>query len=246
MVISVIAVFSLSIMMFGCAGKEFAPKDPYPYWYYPKELPQADRAVEAARQAGKDKECPQEFKEAEDLKNKAYEVYVACMDQEAIDLANKATNKANALCPPKPEAKPEVKPEVKPETKPAPMSAPQAEQKEVSLENVHFDFDKATLTSEAREILDKNIQLLKENPELKVTIEGHACQHGPAKYNMRLSERRAEAVKEYLVKGGIQTDRLSTIAYGKTRPLYEQKPTPRNKNSWQMKANRRVHFDITK
>ncbi len=63
--IVVIAVFSLS-MMFGCAGMEFAPKDPYMYWYYPKEMPEADRAVEAARQAGKDRECPADFKAVDD------------------------------------------------------------------------------------------------------------------------------------------------------------------------------------
>ena len=97
----VIAVFSLSVM-FGCAGREFAPKDPYTYWYYHKELPEADRAVEAARQAGKDRECPEEFKAAEDLKNKAYKVYAACRTEEAIAMAREATAKAKALCPPPP------------------------------------------------------------------------------------------------------------------------------------------------
>ena len=88
-----IAVISLSVM-FGCAGKEFAPKDPYTYWYYHRELPEADRAVEAARQAGKDKVCPEEFKAAEDLKNKAYKEYAACHTDKAIAMANEATAKA--------------------------------------------------------------------------------------------------------------------------------------------------------
>ena len=73
----VIAVLSLSVMI-GCAGREYAHKDPYPYMYYHKELPEADRAVEAARQAGKERECPAEFKAAEDLKNRAYVVYAQC------------------------------------------------------------------------------------------------------------------------------------------------------------------------
>jgi hypothetical protein len=67
--IVIIAVFSLSLMI-GCAGREYAHKDPYPYMYYHKELPEADRAIEAARQAGKERECPAEFKAAEDLKNR--------------------------------------------------------------------------------------------------------------------------------------------------------------------------------
>ncbi|MFH1702371.1 MAG: hypothetical protein ABIB41_02915, partial [Nitrospirota bacterium] len=96
--IVVIAVFSLSLMI-GCAGREYAHKDPYPYMYYHKELPEADRAVDAARQAGKDRECPVEFKAAEDLKNKAYEIYAQCRTDEAIAMAREATAKANALCP---------------------------------------------------------------------------------------------------------------------------------------------------
>src|SRR4030042_5592301 len=96
--IVVIVVLSLSVM-FGCASREFAPKDPYMYWYYPKEMPEADRAVEAARQAAKDRECPADFKAAEDLKNKAYEVYAECRTEEALAMAKEATAKAKALCP---------------------------------------------------------------------------------------------------------------------------------------------------
>ena len=94
------------------------------------------------------------------------------------------------------------------------------------------------------DILKKNIQTIKDNPEIKVRIEGHSCAHGPAEYNLRLSERRANAVKEYLVKEGIAADRLSTIAYGETRLAMPEIPTPYNKNSTEAKANRRVHFEV--
>ena len=126
--IVVIAVLSLSVM-FGCAGREFAPKDPYMYWYYPKELPEADRAVEAARQAGKDRQCPDEFNAAWDLKEKAYATYAACRTEEAIAMAREATAKANALCPARPRA--EMKPEPKPEPKPVPRPEPKPEPKPV-------------------------------------------------------------------------------------------------------------------
>jgi outer membrane protein OmpA-like peptidoglycan-associated protein len=75
----------------GCAGREYAPKRTV--LYYHKELPAADRAVEAARAAGKDKECPAEFQAAEKAKNEAYEIYWSCRTKEGI---------AKALCPPKP------------------------------------------------------------------------------------------------------------------------------------------------
>ncbi len=97
---TIATLFLLSFLV-GCAslGLEYAPKRNY--LYYHKELPAAERAVEAARRAGKDRECPDEFKAVEKLKNDAYEVYWACRTNEAIAMANEAAKRANALCPPK-------------------------------------------------------------------------------------------------------------------------------------------------
>ena len=243
--IVVIAVFSLSVM-FGCAGKEFAPKDPYMYWYYPKELPEADRAIEAARQAGKDRECPAEFKAAEDLKNKAYEVYAACRTEEAIAMAREATAKAKALCPARPRAemKPEPKPEPKPVPRPEPKPEPKVVEKVILLEDVHFDLDKSTLTKEAQTILKRNIQVLKENPNMTIVIQGHTSAIATEEYNQQLSERRAKSVEEFLIKeGGIAPDRLSEIGYGETR-LEKPEPNPELKESEAAQTNRRVIFKI--
>jgi len=239
--IVVIAVLSLSVM-FGCAGKEFAPKDPYMYWYYPKEMPEADRAVEAARQAGKDRECPEEFKAAEDLKNEAYEVYAACHTDEAIAMAKEATAKAKALCPARPRA--EMKPEPKPEPKPVPRPEPKVVEKVILLEDVHFGLDKSTLTKEAQTILKRNIQVLKENPNVKIRIQGHTSAIATEEYNQKLSERRSKSVEEFLVKeGGIAPDRLSEIGYGETR-LEIPEPNPEITESEAAKTNRRVIFKI--
>jgi len=112
------------------------------------------------------------------------------------------------------------------------------------LEDVHFDFDKATLTEEAQEILARDVRTIKENAGVKVQIEGHTCAHGKEDYNMALGERRANAVKEYLVKEGIDASRLSTISYGETRLAKPETPTPKNKNSSEANANRRVHFEV--
>jgi outer membrane protein OmpA-like peptidoglycan-associated protein len=249
--IVVIAVLSLSVM-FGCAGREFAPKDPYMYWYYPKEMPEADRAVEAARQAGKDKQCPDEFKAAEDLKNKAYEEYAACHTDEAIAMAKEATAKANALCPAKPRAEmkpepePEPRPEMKPEPKPEPEPRPEPKvvEKVILLEDVHFDLNKSTLTKEAQTILKRNIQVLKENPNVRIRIQGHTSAIATEEYNQQLSERRAKSVEAFLVKeGGIAPGRLSKIGYGETR-LEKPEPNPEIKESEAAQTNRRVIFKI--
>jgi OOP family OmpA-OmpF porin len=177
--------------------------------------------------------------------DKAYELYMACNTQEALDMAQDAIGKIKALCPPKPTPAPAPVPVPVPEPKKVEPAAVKVEPKPIVLEDVHFDFDKATLTSEATDILKTNIKVLKDNPNVSVRIEGNTCQHGTDDYNMRLSERRAAAVKEYLVKeGGIDESRMTTIAYGESRPLCQENPTPKNKNSECMKSNRRAHFEV--
>ncbi|MCK5427423.1 MAG: OmpA family protein, partial [Thermodesulfovibrionia bacterium] len=122
---------------------------------------------------------------------------------------------------------------------------PVKEVKVIVLEDVHFEYNKATLTEEAKMILTSNIQLLRENPEITILIEGHSCAHGKEDYNLRLSERRATAVKEYLIaEGDITGDRMDTITYGESRLAMPEIPTLANRNSAEAKANRRVHFKV--
>jgi outer membrane protein OmpA-like peptidoglycan-associated protein len=110
----------------------------------------------------------------------------------------------------------------------AAVSETKAEEKVIVLafEDVHSDFDKSTLKPEAQTLLKRNIQLLKENPKAKIRIAGYTSASGTEAYNQKLSERRANAVKAYLVNEGVITpDRLSTIGYGKTNPaVYEAAP----------------------
>ncbi len=128
----------------------------------------------------------------------------------------------------------------------AAVSEAKAEEKVIILafEDIHFDFDKSTLKPEAQTILKRNIQLLKDNPKAKVRIAGYTSASGTEAYNQRLSQRRANAVQEYLIKEGIITrDRLSTIGYGETKPaMYEA--APKEIYSKAAKANMRVLFEI--
>jgi OOP family OmpA-OmpF porin len=152
---------------------------------------------------------------------------------------------------PQPEPKPEVapapaagpKPETIPVPGPAAAPAPAPEPLRIILEDVHFDHNKATLTPMAKEILKKDIQMLKENPRVKVEIQGHTSAIGSALYNIKLSWKRADTVKDYLAKEGISPDRMTTVGYGKTR-LEVPELTPRKKESKAAKMNRRVHFEI--
>jgi peptidoglycan-associated lipoprotein len=93
--------------------------------------------------------------------------------------------------------------------------------KTYTFEDVHFDFDRYSLRPEATRVLDEAIAAMKQDATLKLEIEGHTCNIGTAEYNLALGDRRANAVKNYLVTQGISADRLHTVSYGEERPKYD-------------------------
>jgi peptidoglycan-associated lipoprotein len=103
---------------------------------------------------------------------------------------------------------------------------------------VFFDYDRAALTDEARRTLNENVSWLKGNPQARITVEGHCDERGTAEYNLGLGDRRAKAVREYLVAAGIDGSRIRTISYGKERPF----DPGHDESAWQ--KNRRAHFVI--
>ncbi len=267
---------SLSLVsgLIGCAG-------------YPSELISANQAIEAARQAGKDRQCPDEFKAAEKLKADAYAICQPCDQVKAIAMANEALKKANALCPAKPVAEtpaPMVKPAAPPSAPTVYLSAsPSSVQQgqcatltwsttnssDVSIDpgvgrvdpngskqvcpdrttqyginavgdggsrtasttlsvsrivdrltlHVNFDFNKATIRKPDDADLQKAIAFIKKYPVAKISLVGYTDNVGSDAYNLKLSERRAEAVKDYLVKHAIDAARIQTSGRGKADPV---------------------------
>jgi len=104
--------------------------------------------------------------------------------------------------------------------------------------DVFFDTDKAVLRDDARRALEKNAEWLRDNPKVKIIIEGHADERASNEYNLALGERRAQLVKDYLVGLGVSPERLTTISYGEERPFV----LGHNEASWWQ--NRRVHFVV--
>jgi peptidoglycan-associated lipoprotein len=82
----------------------------------------------------------------------------------------------------------------------------------------YFEFDSSTLTPEARDALDKHIALLQTNDK-RVRLEGHTDERGTREYNMALGERRANAVRDYMVVNGIAGYRIETVSYGEEQPI---------------------------
>ncbi len=93
--------------------------------------------------------------------------------------------------------------------------------KPLSFEDTYFAFDSYELTEEAKTILLKEVKDLKAHPELNVVIEGHTCNIGTNAYNLALGEKRAQAVKDFLISNGIEPARFQTISYGEENPKYD-------------------------
>jgi OOP family OmpA-OmpF porin len=138
------------------------------------------------------------------------------------------------VTPPPPPPAPAPVVEVAP---PPPPPPPKEEQGAYVFRNIYFDFDKASIKAESEPILDEVSDFLKANPNLKMEIQGHTDSKGTAAYNLKLSDRRAEAVKAYLVKDeAIKPDRLTSKGYGLTKPVAT------NDTEEGRAKNRRVEF----
>ena len=328
-IMSVIFVTAMASVLSGCAGYEInTGRGNIPGHWIRSEMQESDRAVESARQAGKDKICPVEFKEAEAAKDAAYDVFRACRTEEGAAMARQATAKAQALCPPV--KTPEVKaPPTPPVTPPAPVAppkpaaptaklsvvpasvtkgqtatltwsstnaascdiqpgiggvAPQGSMKITPVEaadytiickgeggkadsaasvavvippppvppkpaaklcspaviNVQFDTNKSAIKPQYRDELKKLADFLKEFPKATGTIEGHTDSDGGLAFNMKLSQSRAESVRNYLIKEfGISPDRLVAKGYGPKKPVAD------NATAAGKQKNRRIESNFT-
>src|SRR5229473_799772 len=118
---------------------------------------------------------------------------------------------------------------------PPPPPAPEPDFNQ-EVRDAYFDYDKADIRPDARASLSTTADFLKKNPSIKVTIEGHCDERGSTEYNLGLGDRRANAVKQYLVSLGVSADRISTVSFGKEKPFCMES----TEACWQQ--NRRGHF----
>ena len=107
------------------------------------------------------------------------------------------------------------------------------------LKPIYFDYDRAILKGEAKAQLERNADVLKENPQVNCQVEGHCDERGDREYNLALGEKRALAARRYLISLGINPDRIFTISYGEERPDVDGQ----DESAW--KLNRRDEFKAT-
>jgi len=108
----------------------------------------------------------------------------------------------------------------------------------LTLEDIHFDFDKSVIRPKDRDVLKNNAAILMKNKGYAVVVEGHCDERGTTEYNLALGERRAQEAMKYLVSLGVAKESIKTISYGKERPL----DPAHNEEAWS--KNRRAHFVV--
>ena len=110
----------------------------------------------------------------------------------------------------------------------------------VRLNNIFFDYDKATLRPESFPELDRVVEFLKTNPKVVIELSGHTDDRGSDNYNLNLSQNRAKTVVDYVISKGIDKSRLVAKGYGKSKPVAT------NETEEGRQLNRRVEFEILK
>ena len=105
-------------------------------------------------------------------------------------------------------------------------------------QDIHFDYDRYDLRSDAKQILNEKTSFMQSHPDLSVIVEGHCDERGSASYNLALGEKRARAAAAYLQAMGISSARMETVTYGKEKPLMQ------GHTEEAYAANRRAHFVI--
>ncbi len=213
----------VSLLLSGCAGPGMQANN---------EMTATRQVLNEAAANKLDKQCPEEYKAALKAHREAVALYRKCKCQNALDKAREALAMAKSLCPaaPAPAAVPCV-----PQTPSdsdgdgildcadqCPNTPKDADVNSVGcwiVKGLHFDFDKAEVKPEYHPLLERVAQILRENPSLRIEIQGHTDSTGPHEYNVRLSERRAQAVADYLSSHGINADRMSVTGVGEADPV---------------------------
>jgi len=167
----------------------------------------------------------------------------ACATQETPKPAPEPASAPTPTPAAQPQAVPELKPVAKPEPKPEP--------KKPAIVNLAsrelFEFNKATLTEDAKKRLDAEVVAkLRDIGQIRyINVNGHADRLGSVQYNQRLSEKRADAVRAYLVSKGVEASKVETLGFGKTTPV-KSCPDQKDRRSLIdcLAPNRRVEIEI--
>lgn len=154
----------------------------------------------------------------------------------AAGCAKKAVEAPPTPPPAPPVVQTEPTPTPAPVEPPAPAPTPKVTASDFT--DAFFDYDSYALREDAKVALDRAAKILRDNPDVALTVEGHCDERGTAEYNQALGEKRANAARDYLANAGVPAARLQSLSYGKERPFAEG----HDESAWAQ--NRRAHLVI--
>lgn len=193
-----------------------------------EELSSAEAALKAAQDAGAQELAPEEYKSAEELIERAKDLISQGKYKEARELLTQARAKAEEA-----RSKAEF---AKQEQELEKLRRGVPEVTGLGIQDIFFDFDRYNIRSDARPVLDQNAQILTNNPNISVVIEGYCDIRGTDEYNLVLGQRRAESARDFLLRLGISSSRIHAVSRGETTQWAEGT----TEDAYQQ--NRRVHF----
>ncbi len=220
----------------------------------PAEFDQTEAAIAQAEQSRGGKYCPEKIAKAKGLAKKGAETYWGSPTEEAmvfLEEARRLAKEAEGCQPPPPTLPPRkpasppppplsrLAPSLPPPPKPAPPPAPPPKVIERITLQVLFDFGKDTFTGEDLKELQKAVAFVKKYPGSEIWVDGYTDSTGTDAYNVRLSERRARVVMNYLIKeAGVESLKITVVGHGKADPVAD------NKTKEGRAKNRRVEISI--
>lgn len=157
-------------------------------------------------------------------------VLPSCAKKETVPV-EEVTEPVEEITPPPPPPLEEMEEE-------EPVEIEEEEMEPLVLGDVFFDFDRYDIKAEFKKVLTMNAELILDNPNAMILIEGHCDERGTNEYNIALGEKRAKAVKDFYIAYGVPTGRLEMVSYGEERPF----SFGHNEEAWS--KNRRAHMVI--
>jgi len=206
----------------------------------PDDFGKTEVAIAQAEQSPGAKYCPEKIAKAKELATQGAEVYWACNNVQSAKLMAEARNLAKEAeaCGPAPEAAPAPAVIAPPPPAPAPKVEKVPEKVCITLK-MEFDVNKADIKPKYHNVIGKVADFMKKYPDTTAVIEGHTDNRGSYDLNIKLSERRADNVRNYLVeKFGIAPERITSKGYGYTKPIAT------NKTAAGRQKNRRIETQI--
>ena len=116
--------------------------------------------------------------------------------------------------------------------------------KAIVLENIYYDFNSAEIVTQAAEELDKLVEILEDNPQIRIELSSHTDSVGSNPYNLELSQRRAESAVTYIIDKGIESSRIVSRGYGESRPIARNTNPDGTDNPEGRARNRRTEFKV--